>query len=303
MPKDISASDLAAMRTAFKKKYWELEERSVPGRSYLEKKLDEIEKGELRAEPLTEVISAPEDDPDTLKAVWSANNELRAVRVGAKAPLPQGPEDLRKRLTLLGTAWLFTALQQTHKQYLKGLDPQLFQEYVNYLLGEHVYGLVAKDSSGSSLAGPSWPLVLAYDQAVRSKAIQLVRKGAAFKDALKTAWEDAVVKERNFTTPLCLESVQKRPWPGAGSSDWTAPPPPKFPKGKGKGKGKDKGKGPKGSSLHAAAGGVNKTPDGRNVCFRFNQEGGGCKTKCRFAHVCGVCFKKDVPMFRCNHAK
>ena len=51
VPKDTSVGDMAAMRTAFERKCWELEDKCVPGKSYMEKKLDEMEKNELRAEP------------------------------------------------------------------------------------------------------------------------------------------------------------------------------------------------------------------------------------------------------------
>ena len=48
---------------------------------------------------------------------------------------------------------------------------------------------------------------------------------------------------------------------------------------------------------------VVQAPDGRHICFEFNTPGRFCNfgPACRFAHVCGRCFKKDVPMFSCNH--
>ena len=128
---------------------------------------------------------------------------MKAVKVGAKVSLPRDPEDFRRRITVLGTAWLFVSYQQTHKEYLKGLTPQTFTEYLSYLLGEYVMGLCAKDAAGNSLAHPPWSLVISYEHAIRNKAISLVKKGALLKDALKQAWEDPVTKERYFTTPLC----------------------------------------------------------------------------------------------------
>ena len=50
VPKDIGMSDVAAMRAAFEKTWWDLEDYAVPAKSYLEKKLDEVEKDDLRAE-------------------------------------------------------------------------------------------------------------------------------------------------------------------------------------------------------------------------------------------------------------
>ncbi len=106
----------------------------------------------MRAELLTDVLTVPEDDPDTLKTIWTSNDELKTVKVGAKVSLPRDPEEFRRRISVLGTAWLFVSYQQTHNAYLKGLTPQTFAEHLSYILDEYVMGLSAKDSSGNSTA-------------------------------------------------------------------------------------------------------------------------------------------------------
>ena len=60
VPKDIPVTAVNATNDAFEKKYWVLEETQMPARSYLERKLDEIEKDDLRAESLEEVVSMAE---------------------------------------------------------------------------------------------------------------------------------------------------------------------------------------------------------------------------------------------------
>jgi hypothetical protein len=124
------------------------------------------------------------------------------------------------------------------------------------------------------------------------------RGGASFKDALRTAWEDPTTKERHFTTPLCLEATRKR------GPDNRQEPPQKFQqkgerKGAGRGKaGKARGKGKGGRGCSAA------TPDGTKICYKFNNELQKCKIpNCTFAHVCGICFAKGVPMYSCSHTK
>jgi uncharacterized membrane protein YgcG len=293
VPKEVGSSDHHAMRKAFETKYWEVDDMKVPGKTYIEKKLDEVEKDELRAEPLTEVISQNDDDPDTLKTVWSVGGELKAVKVGSRVSLPTTPEALRQRITLLGTAWIFVASHQTNRVYLEGITPQLFQEYLDYLLGVHVHGLGASDAHGSSIGTPSWDLVISYEHAIRSKSIQLVRKGEVFRKALRMAWEDPVTKERNFTTPLALEAVTRRPSAGHAPSE----PNRKYQrshradgKGSGKGKGSGGGKNSNHSGGKGAKGGKGgkscsrMTPDGKNICYSFNE--GGCTNKgCKFAHA------------------
>ena len=72
---------------------------------------------------------------------------------------------------------------------------------------------------------------------------------------------------------------------------------------KGGGKGNDgKGGGKGGGKDTNSAGCHFRTPDGRQVCFGFNNKKEGCKrAHCHMAHVCGVCFKKDMPMHKCKH--
>jgi hypothetical protein len=308
VPRDIPLTSVAAMYSAFELAHWQLDDKQKPARSYLERKLDEVEKGELRAEPLEEVVSVEEDDPDMLRTEWKPDGQLRAVRVGTKVSLPVGPEELRKRLALLGTTLMFAGYQQAHKAYLQGLTPQVFVEYVEYLLGDHVLKLASRGAGGAIVSSPSWSLLLSYEHAIRKKMVQLVNKGQTIKDSLKLAMEDPVTKERFFTTPLCVEAVSgKRHAP----SDWGYAESQGQP-GKG---GKASGKGAKGKGKNNAKG-VNrgkegkraknpkhgclrKTPEDNNICFKFNS--GGCSTaNCPYVHVCGRCFTANVPMDRCK---
>jgi hypothetical protein len=213
--------------------------------------------------------------------------------------LPQNSEELRARLTLLGTAWIFAGIQQTNRECLKGLHPQVFQDYLEYLLGENVYGLVARGGGIPTGSGPSWQVILNYEFEIRAKAYRLMQKGSKFKEALVAAYEDPVVKERCFTTPLAWEAMgsYKR------KADKDVDPPfikkPKDEKTKGqKGKGAG-GKGDKGKKNNFD-GITSTTKDGRKVCFDYNRKEKGCdKRDCKFLHVCGRCTKAEKPMHEC----
>ena len=52
-------TDYVAMRHAYAKSYGELEDKQIPSKEYLEKKLHELENGEFRAEALTETRWTP----------------------------------------------------------------------------------------------------------------------------------------------------------------------------------------------------------------------------------------------------
>ena len=62
-------------------------------------------------------------------------------------------------------------------------------------------------------------------------------------------------------------------------------------------KGSGSGKGAKGGGKgHCKS----HTPDREEICYAFNDRNRGWQG-CARAHVCGVCFKKNSPMFSCNH--
>ena len=268
------------MRQAFAQKFGEPEDKHVPAKEYIERKLHELETGEFRAEPLNEVLSRDEIDPDTLVPQWdSKGTSLVLKKATSKRAMPSGPEQLRLRLTVTQNALLMIGLQHPGRAELKDIDFQLFEKYKDYLLGDFCYGLRSNEASGS--LAPPWTLVISYENAIRKQAYkQMVLKGIGFADALVQSWKDAATKERQFTTPLSL--CAKRPqW----SWDNNKPDKP-GKKGKGKGgKGKDSNK-----KAKITKDTYNRTEDNKPICFRFNAKG-GCKkgAKCHFVHVCTKC--------------
>ena len=101
--KPIPQTDYVAMRLRHScaKTLCELEDKQIPSKEYLEKKLHELENGEFRAEALTEVVSRDEVDPDTLMPVWDAKGHITVKRGNTTVAMPTGPEQLRMRLTVM----------------------------------------------------------------------------------------------------------------------------------------------------------------------------------------------------------
>ena len=60
-------------------------------------------------------------------------------------------------------------------------------------------------------------------------------------------------------------------------------------KGKGKGKGKTGKKGDQ--SLHSI------TPDGRQICYAWNNKKEGCKGGCNIVHACRICLDTSHPTY------
>ena len=188
------------------------------------------------------------------------------------------------------------SLRHTNRTELQGEYEKVFEDYKNYVLGEFVYGLVAKDEEGHTIASPPWSLVLSYEHAVRKHAARLVnQEGRNWTVALTEAWKDGTIKERHFTTPLALYA--KRPMPPWRAQESPQAPAPKFQKGtsgkKGQGRGKSKGSAQGG---HCAS----HTPAGEMICYRFNS-GEKCKAKkCKFKHVCGICYSPKHSLLECS---
>eukprot|EP00438_Fugacium_kawagutii_P016064 Skav228712 [mRNA] locus=scaffold928:8883:10151:- [translate_table: standard] len=293
--KPLVPGEWMLMKQALDKRYGPMDDKLIPSKEYLEKKLSEVEAGEYRAEQLVEVVSRDEVDPDVMVPVWDGRGKFTMRKGSSKVPEPANAEELRRRLTVMRNAYVLIALRRTNRAELQGSYDRVFEDYKSYLLGEWVYGLVARDTEGNTVASPPWSLVLSYEAAVRKQAVKQVNQdGAPFPVALKSAWQNGMVKERNFTTPLALYT--KRPAPPPSSYGVDAIRAAKQQRVKGKGGGKGKAPGRKGSGGHCAT----HTPEGKLICFRFNN-GEKCKqNKCRYLHVCGLCFSTKHSMLQCD---
>ena len=178
MTKPLPPSDMMAMRKAYEARYWKLEDIEVPSRSYLEQRLmEEIERGDVRAEPLANVFNKDEEQPDVLTPVWTGAGNLTLKRGQYKGEPPAGPEVLRKRLTLMGVGLAMMGFRHTNRPEPQGIDPQLIDmnQYLSYLLGDYCYNLMARSSDGSAIAAPAWSQVIAYELAIRKRAWSLAK--------------------------------------------------------------------------------------------------------------------------------
>ena len=103
------------MRVSFEERYGTLTDDQVPGHSFMAKRLEMLEKGDFKAEALTDVLSLDDDEADAMRAIFNASGQLEAVRVGKKVPMPISTEDLRSWIALLDRSWCMTALLHTHR--------------------------------------------------------------------------------------------------------------------------------------------------------------------------------------------
>ena len=153
-----------------------IEDRNVPSRAYVAQKLEKVVNNDLKVEPITEVTNVREDEGnESFESMWDPQS-LVAVRKTAKAGLPQTAQDFRHRVTLMGTCWSFVAIQQTNRKYLATPHPQLWSDYLDYLFGKTVFGMVPR-VRGVAVpeSGPSWKVMLSYEYEIRTAHLWLVR--------------------------------------------------------------------------------------------------------------------------------
>ena len=266
-----------------------------------------------------------EDGEETkTNAVIDASGVVRIKKGKLDVPLPTDTEGLRKRLRTWGMGFTFAKLKHPTRAWLKDAVPETISEYADYILGDTVRGLVARNDRGEAVASPSFAQILHYDYQVRKEQAKLIGKGSSFKDALEAASKDHSIRERHFVTPMAVSAISSGSGGGgnrgrdrsrsgtargkrhknghggdrrdtsAGSGHWDKGSSKGKGKGqhKGKGKGKDKGKG-KGKRGHIT------TPDGKQICFAFNNQHEKCSGSCDRAHVCRLC-RGNHPAYECD---
>ena len=81
------------------------------------------------------------------------------------------------------------------RAWLKDATPEVIAEDNDYILGETVRGLKARNDRGEVVATPSFAQILHYEYQVRKEQAKLITKGSSFKDALVAACKGYTIRE------------------------------------------------------------------------------------------------------------
>ena len=221
---------------------------------------------------------------------------IRVRKTGKEAPLPQSGEELRSRMKIWCISWIYAASKHSTRAALQDLDPQLFYDYADLLLGPRVRDLLAKDSGGNFLFRPPFSLVLSYEYHLRKKMAHLMNDGVSLKGAMKMAMECSETREVHFLTPLLFASIPQalvttnargrdhpEDWPEETAGD--------------AGKTKAKAVTPAARVMQETRRARRKVGMPRKICFNFNKRS-GCPGHCGFVHVCRGCFGNRL-FFNC----
>ena len=263
---------------------------------------------------MSQVICVDDGEDHKQNAIIDASGVVRIKRGRQDVAMPRDTEELRRRLRTWGFSFTFAKLKHPTRAWLMDATPDVIAEYCDYLLGDTVRGLKARNDKGEVVAAPSFQQILHYEYQVRKEQAKLIAKGSSFKDALVAACADYALRERHFVTPMAVSAISSRPAadsrqgprsrsPHRGSSSGQAQG--KGSKGGNKGgKSVSKGGGKKQHKRGTAGKGSSKgkgatnTPDGQPICFNYNNEGAKCPGSCGRAHVGRKCFGSH-PSYLC----
>ena len=143
-PKRLPMPDHKAMKEHFAKAQWALAERDTPAPRWMEKRFEMLERNDLKAECLTDVLNVLEEDDQLTTPKIDQGGNFVTIKTGSRVPLPSNIEQFRQRVHLWGTSWIMAASMHTNRPILKGLEPMVFTHYLTHMLGEHVMGLIAR---------------------------------------------------------------------------------------------------------------------------------------------------------------
>ena len=161
------------------------------------------------------------------------------------------------------------------------------------------------------MSTPSFPLCLSYDYQLRKEMGKLVNQGSTLKASLEAATRDTTTRERYFTTPCAMQVRSVHSGPNRGNH-WDPGATQATGQSRNRGAGNDSGKGQPSKKLRKAnerrsskgkgkGGKATQTPDGRFICFGYNNTSGCLSKACSRVHVCQGCFGKH-PLHSCPAA-
>lgn len=304
-PLTVPRATLISLRQRYEKDYGVVKDMYWPNHALVERRLEEVEEGEVKNDMLTEMVSIDEVVEDLTTAVVGVDGSYRTRRLPKSIPLPKTPEELRIRIRMLGVTFQLASYKHGSRLWLQGCSPKVWLDHAEFVLGDDVARMEHKVLD--VIIQPPWSVVLGYEFQLRKLAIKKIMfEDMKLEDALMAARADTACKEKFFSTPTAMAAAVggkysakrandndiingmdlaarqaanrlKRANKGTGKSS--------SPSAKSKGKGKQ-AKGGKAKKFIKAI--HSKSPDGRNLCHRF-QVGLCSNPSCGFVHMCSQC--------------
>ena len=205
LPPVVTTKDIKGLTKIFQAtaEGYEVEKHECPSKDYFAKKCAQIESS-FEAEHLTQVTNshcdAPEADiPDGQLAGFDmVQKTFRIANKEVRVSMPRDPEILRARFKTMGLCWVYLKLKYPSKEVLRTATIKLFDDYVKWLFGKHVWGNATLGHDGKPIATPSIDHVLVYDNAVRARVIDNMNSGMDIRSAFGEATAHEPTRQVHF---------------------------------------------------------------------------------------------------------
>jgi hypothetical protein len=154
LPKMRLKSDLKSLRKAYIAKFGKMQDSEQPASSYIERLLTRVEEDELEAESLKEVLGKDAEEDLDFATRLSNDGSLKVKAIRRTGKMPVDAEEFRKTLKIMAHAWLSVSLRHSNRPWMQSIEHKVFTDHADYMLGEYVLGLTAKDVSGNVVHRP-----------------------------------------------------------------------------------------------------------------------------------------------------
>ena len=207
-PRILQIHERQAMLKAVETIHGTLSDAECPSADYLSLKAEETEANEPTAAPLDEILSKLASSSSLIQSSVDGSGHIRVTRTKTKAKMPATTEEYRRVMKVEMFSWLAMASRYKAKHWLNGLTAAPFLKFVEFILGDRVYGIqIPTADGGQQKIRPDWAIVLSFEQRLRKEAMKRVMEGHTLSDALSSVIKDADLKEAYFTTPVALKSA------------------------------------------------------------------------------------------------
>ncbi len=158
----------------------ELEDRHYPSYAYINSKLAELEDNELVAEGLDEVTSRQEENEQKAGDEYDVNFSRHGAtlkRHKLVGTLPTTTEALRDKFTIMKHCWGLVRMRHGGRSYLHGLQPEDWNNFLEFVLGPHVGTHEVKDCDGRVAKRLTWRQTLHFEHEARRWICRRVNLG------------------------------------------------------------------------------------------------------------------------------
>ena len=105
LPVIVQKSEHIQLRMRYERAHGRVEDHNYPSSTLIEKRLQQIEENDLKADDLQDVTNSEEQLDQPVGAVLEGGRIKTAMKA-KKVSMPSGPEELRQRLNLIGISFL-----------------------------------------------------------------------------------------------------------------------------------------------------------------------------------------------------